>query len=59
MTDFNWLRTNFATPSRGGSMVTSYEHAVMQRQPPSETGRCPRTSCGPTSSTLKKVVPGC
>ena len=24
MTDFNWLRTNFATPSRGGSVVTSF-----------------------------------
>lgn len=25
MTDFNWLRTNMATPSRGGSMVTSFD----------------------------------
>ena len=24
MTDFNWLRTNLATPSRGGSVVTSF-----------------------------------
>jgi len=24
MTDFNWLRTNMATPSRGGSVVTSF-----------------------------------
>ena len=24
MTDFNWVRTNFATPSRGGSVVTSF-----------------------------------
>lgn len=24
MTDFSWLRTNFATPSRGGSVVTSF-----------------------------------
>jgi len=38
MTDFNWLRTNMATPSRGGSVVTSYDHAIMQRQPPSELG---------------------
>ena len=27
MTDFNWLRTNMATPSRGGSMVTSFNIA--------------------------------
>jgi mannonate dehydratase len=38
MTDFNWLRTNMATPSRGGSVVTSYDHAIMQQQPPSEQG---------------------
>jgi mannonate dehydratase len=27
MTDFNWLRTNMATPSRGGSVVTSFNIA--------------------------------
>ena len=25
MTDFNWVRTNLATPSRGGSVVTSFK----------------------------------
>ena len=25
MTDFNWVRTNLATPSRGGSVVTSFD----------------------------------
>jgi mannonate dehydratase len=25
MADFNWLRTNLATPSRGGSVVTSFD----------------------------------
>lgn len=25
MTDFNWLRTSMATPSRGGSVVTSFD----------------------------------
>jgi len=38
MTDFNWLRTNMATPSRGGSVVTSYDHALMQQQPLSDLG---------------------
>ena len=27
MTDFNWVRTNMATPSRGGSVVTSFNAA--------------------------------
>ena len=38
MTDFNWLRTNTQTPSRGGSVVTSFDNALMQDAPPSENG---------------------
>lgn len=38
MTDFNWLRTNMATPSRGGSVVTSFRledvRADLTDQPP-------------------------
>jgi mannonate dehydratase len=58
MTDFNWLRTNVSTPSRGGSVVTSFDNALMQDAPP--------TSEGPISEEqlwenleyfLKKVVP--
>ena len=26
MTDFNWVRTNMSTPSRGGSVVTSFDY---------------------------------
>jgi mannonate dehydratase len=28
MTDFNWVRTNVASPSRGGSVVTSFDNAL-------------------------------
>ena len=38
MTDFNWLRTNINTPSRGGSVVTSFDSALMQNAPPTENG---------------------
>jgi mannonate dehydratase len=38
MTDFNWLRTNTNTPSRGGSLVTSFDNALMQNAPPTEHG---------------------
>jgi mannonate dehydratase len=38
MTDFNWVRTNMATPSRGGSVVTSFNiddvPANLTNQPP-------------------------
>ncbi len=57
MTDFNWLRTNMATPSRGGSVVTSFDAAAVPREP---------TELGPIREDelwvnleyfLRKVVP--
>ena len=33
MTDFNWLRTNMSTPSRGGSKVTSFDYAAVPKEP--------------------------
>ncbi|REF35104.1 mannonate dehydratase [Thermasporomyces composti] len=38
MADFNWLRTDTAVPSRGGSLVSGYDHALMEQAPPSEAG---------------------
>jgi mannonate dehydratase len=38
MTDFNWLRTNTVTPSRGGSIVTSFDAALLRDAPPTELG---------------------
>jgi mannonate dehydratase len=38
MADFNWLRTNTQTPSRGGSVVTSFDQALIQDAPPTENG---------------------
>src|SRR3712207_2929459 len=36
MTDFNWLRTSKDTPSRGGSMVTSFDYAQRSEEHTSE-----------------------
>jgi len=36
MTDFNWLRTNTNTPSRGGSIVTSFDAALLLDAPPTD-----------------------
>ncbi|MDP9310566.1 MAG: mannonate dehydratase [Chloroflexota bacterium] len=38
MTDFNWLRTNTSAPSRGGSVVTSFDQALLRDAPPTELG---------------------
>jgi mannonate dehydratase len=38
MTDFNWLRTSTNTPARGGSVVTSFDSALIQHAPPTELG---------------------
>ncbi|HEU5090216.1 MAG TPA: mannonate dehydratase, partial [Roseiflexaceae bacterium] len=38
MTDFNWLRTSTTTPSRGGSVVTSFDQSLVKDASPTELG---------------------
>lgn len=38
MADFNWLRTSDNTSSRGGSVVTSFDAALLQDAPPTADG---------------------
>ncbi len=38
MTDFNWLRTSTTTPSRGGSVVTSFDSSLLLDAPPNVLG---------------------
>ncbi|MDP9362693.1 MAG: mannonate dehydratase [Chloroflexota bacterium] len=38
MAVFNWTRTSTTTPTRGGALVTSYDHAMMDGAPPTEAG---------------------
>lgn len=38
MTDFNWLRTSTTTPSRGGSVVTSFDYNLVKDAPNTELG---------------------
>src|SRR3712207_353979 len=38
MTDFNWVRTSTTTPSRGGSVVTSFDRALAEQAGPTELG---------------------
>ncbi len=58
MTDFNWLRTNVATPSRGGSVVTSFDNELMQSAPPTEHGSISEAKLWETLEYfLKRIVP--
>jgi mannonate dehydratase len=58
MTDFNWLRTNMNTPSRGGSIVTSFDAAVLRDALPTELGPISDAELWTTLEYfLKRVVP--
>ncbi|MCH8294501.1 mannonate dehydratase [Candidatus Poribacteria bacterium] len=35
---FNWLRTSKSIPSRGGALVTGYDHEMMRNEPHTEYG---------------------
>ncbi len=38
MAVINWARTSTTTPTRGGALVTSYDHELMERAGPTEYG---------------------
>ena len=58
MTDFNWLRTNMSTPSRGGSVVTSFDSSLLKDAPPTEGGSISEEKLWETLEYfLRKVIP--
>ncbi len=58
MTDFNWMRTSTHTLSRGGSVVTSYDHALMRDAPPTELGPISEETLWETLGYfLRRVLP--
>jgi mannonate dehydratase len=58
MTDFNWMRTSTNTPSRGGSVVTSFDNALMKDAPPTEHGPISEAKLWETLEYfLKRVLP--
>ena len=38
MAVFNWMRTSTTIPSRGGALVTGYDHELMRNAPPTDAG---------------------
>lgn len=58
MTDFNWLRTSTGTESRGGSLVSGYNHALMAGAPETELGPISEGRLWETlEHFLRRVVP--
>jgi mannonate dehydratase len=58
MTDFNWMRTGTSTISRGGSVVTSFDNALMKDAPLTENGPISEEKLWETLEYfLKKVMP--
>jgi len=58
MTDFNWIRTDLNTPSRGGSVVTSFDYSLVKDAPPTENGPISEERLWETlEHFLKTVIP--
>lgn len=58
MAGFNWLRTSLTTPSRGGSLVTSYDHSLSETLPPPDAGPVSEETLWETLAYfLQRVLP--
>jgi len=58
MTDFNWLRTSTSLLSRGGSIVTGYDHSQMREAPASPLGTLSEEELWANLEYfLRKIVP--
>ena len=58
MTDFNWLRTSTSLLSRGGSIVTGYDHSQMREAPASPLGAISEEELWANLEYfLRKIVP--
>ena len=55
---FNWMRTSTTTPTRGGALVTGYDHALMAAAPLTEYGEVSEETLWENLEYfLEKVVP--
>jgi mannonate dehydratase len=58
MAVFNWLRTSATTPGRGGALVTSYDHSLMEKAAQTDAGQISDERMWENFEYfLKKVVP--
>jgi mannonate dehydratase len=58
MAVFGWLRTSTSIPSRGGAMVTGYDHALMKDAPLTEAGEVSEDQLWDNfAHFLRRVIP--
>lgn len=58
MAILNWLRTSSTIPTRGGAVVTGYDHEMMKSAPLTEAGEVPESLLWETlHEFLERVVP--
>ena len=58
MAGFGWMRTSITTPTRGGALVSSYDHSLMANAPLTEWGEITEEQLWDNmAALLKKVVP--
>lgn len=58
MAVFNWMRTSVTIPSRGGALVTGYDHSLMQRAPLTAVGEVTEENLWSAMARfLEEIVP--
>lgn len=56
MAVFNWTRSSLAIPTRGGALVTGYDHAAMAGAPLTEVGEVPEERLWANLETFMRAV---
>ena len=58
MAVFNWTRTSTTVPSRGGALVTGYDHALMRDAPVTEAGNVSEAQLWDSLAyVMERIVP--
>lgn len=56
MAVFNWMRTSLTIPTRGGAMVTGYDHAMMAGAPNTPVGEVPEERLWANLKTFMEAI---
>jgi mannonate dehydratase len=56
MAVFNWMRTSLTIPTRGGALVTGYDHALMANAPYTEVGEVTEATLWTNLKTFMEAI---